>query len=313
MAASFFGFGVTPKIDIKFNKKAGGTALSFRDPVKNWASEDRAEGDDLVVYQVMDPVDGSVKINMPSGKKLEHAGIKVELVGQVQVVGERSGNYPILSLHRELEPPGILYESKSYNFDFGRVEKQHDSYNGSTVRLRYFVRVTISRNYNTNITEEADFIVENYDKPVSEENKSIKMEVGIEDCLHIEFEYEREKYHLDDVITGKINFLLVRIKIKHMELQIVRKESVGSGTQVSSDSEVLSKYEIMDGAPVRGEVVPIRLYLTPIKLNPTMLNVEHKFSVRYYLNLVLIDEEERRYFKQHEISLVRAPIAAKTS
>jgi hypothetical protein len=24
----------------------------------------------------------------------------------------------------------------------------------------------------------------------------IKMEVGIEDCLHIEFEYDKQKYHL---------------------------------------------------------------------------------------------------------------------
>jgi vacuolar protein sorting-associated protein 26 len=28
--------------------------------------------------------------------------------------------------------------------------------------------------------------------------------------------------------------------------------------------------------------------------------------VRYYLNLVLVDQEERRYFKQQEITLYRA-------
>lgn len=33
-------------------------------------------------------------------------------------------------------------------------------------------------------------------------------------------------------------------------------------------------------------------------MTPTMRDVNKKFSVRYYLNLVLIDEEERRYFKQ---------------
>jgi hypothetical protein len=33
-------------------------------------------------------------------------------------------------------------------------------------------------------------------------------------------------------------------------------------------------------------------------LSPTMKDVQRKFSVRYYLNLVLLDEEERRYFKQ---------------
>eukprot|EP01052_Picozoa_sp_SAG31_P027899 SAG31_NODE_2649_length_5298_cov_3.570110_3_plen_94_part_00 len=34
-------------------------------------------------------------------------------------------------------------------------------------------------------------------------------------------------------------------------------------------------------------------------------NVNNKFSVKYYLNLVLIDEEDRRYFKQQEIQLWR--------
>ena len=34
--------------------------------------------------------------------------------------------------------------------------------------------------------------------------------VGIEECLHIEFEYNKSKYHLKDVIVGKIYFLLVR-------------------------------------------------------------------------------------------------------
>lgn len=28
------------------------------------------------------------------------------------------------------------------------------------------------------------------------------LQVGIEDCLHIEFEYDKQKYHLKDVILG---------------------------------------------------------------------------------------------------------------
>jgi hypothetical protein len=37
--------------------------------------------------------------------------------------------------------------------------------------------------------------------------------------------------------------------------------------------------------------------------------VNKKFSTRYYLNLVLIDEENRRYFKQQEITIYREPEA----
>ena len=46
----------------------------------------------------------------------------------------------------------------------------------------------------------------------------MQMEVGIEDCLHIEFEYDKSRYHLSDTVVGKIYFLLVRIKLKHMEV-----------------------------------------------------------------------------------------------
>ena len=49
---------------------------------------------------------------------------------------------------------------------------------------------------------------------------------------------------------------------------------------------------------VLGESIPIRLFLSGYELTPTMRDVNKKFSVRYHLNLVLVDEEERRYFKQ---------------
>ena len=106
---------------------------------------------------------------------------------------------------------------------------------------------------------------------------------------------------MKDVIVGKIYFLLVRIKIKHMEIAILKKESTGTGANLYAENETIAKYEIMDGAPVRGESIPIRLFLGGYDLTPTMKDVQRKFSVRYFLNLVLVDEEERRYFKQQVI------------
>lgn len=61
----------------------------------------------------------------------------------------------------------------------------------------------------------------------------------------------------------------------------------------------------MDGAPVKGESIPIRVFLAGYDLTPTMRDVNKKFSVRYFLNLVLMDTEDRRYFKQQEITLWR--------
>lgn len=57
---------------------------------------------------------------------------------------------------------------------------------------------------------------------------------------------------MKDVIIGKIYFLLVRLKIKHMEVALIRRESAGSGPSLYNENETLTKFEIMEGAPVRG-------------------------------------------------------------
>lgn len=70
------------------------------------------------------------------------------------------------------------------------------------------------------------------------------------------------------------------------------------GPHTFTENETIAKYEIMDGAPVRGESIPIRVFLAGYDLTPTMRDINKKFSVKYFLNLVLMDEEDRRYFKQ---------------
>lgn len=55
------------------------------------------------------------------------------------------------------------------------------------------------------------------------------------------------------MIVGKIYFLLVRIKIKHMEIDIIKRETTGTGPNVYHENDTIAKYEIMDGAPVRGD------------------------------------------------------------
>jgi len=60
------------------------------------------------------------------------------------------------------------------------------------------------------------------------------------------------RYVPKDVIIGKIYFLLVRIKIKHMEIALIKRESTGSGPNLYNENETVTKFEIMDGAPVRG-------------------------------------------------------------
>ena len=298
---SLFGFGPSATVQIKLEGEDA--RLKYEQPAGAGGAGDR-DSKGIVIYQGHEPVQGTVMVILPSGRKMDHLGIKVEMIGQIELTQDKVSQYEFTSLVRELAAPGTLERSAQFHFDFNSVDKAYESYTGLNVRLRYFLRVTVARQYASNMVEELDFWVQNVnEKP--EINNSIKMEVGIEDCLHIEFEYDKSKYHLKDVIIGKIYFLLVRIKIKHMELAIIRRETCGSGSDMTSESKTVTKFEVMDGAPVRGESVPVRVFLSGFELTPTFRNVNNKFSVKYYLNIVLVDEDERRYFKQQEITLWR--------
>lgn len=64
----------------------------------------------------------------------------------------------------------------------------------------------------------------------------------------------------------------------------------------------------MDGCPDKGEQVPIRMYMNGVQLTPSYKNIHNRLSVKYSINLVLVDEEDRKYFKQTEIIIYRKPI-----
>lgn len=295
---SFFGFGgPAAKISIAFDgEKQRATQVQKLETKKGVKTLI------LPVYGGKENVSGRILI-LPK-KSIDHIGIKAEMFGVIEILYDRSSRQEFLHSVKELSPPGTISGKREFKFQFTDTNKQYESYDGLNVRLSYFIRVTVSKNYSGNIVENRQFIVQN-PSVVPEINNSIKMEVGIEDCLHIEFEYDKSKYHLNDIVIGKIYFLLVRIKIKHMELAIIKREQAGQGV---TENETLSKFEIMDGAPVRGESIPVRLFLSSFPLVPTQRNVSNRFSVRFFLNLVLVDEEDRRYFKQQEITLWRKAV-----
>ncbi|XP_045466349.1 vacuolar protein sorting-associated protein 26B-like [Harmonia axyridis] len=293
---SFFGFGQSAEIEIYLD----GQETRKTAEVKT----DDNKKERLLLYYDGETVSGKVNISLKKpGSKLEHQGIKIEFIGQIEMFYDRGNHHEFISLVKELARPGEMIANTSYPFEFSCVEKPFEVYTGANVRLRYFLKVTIIRRL-ADLVKELDIAVHTLSS-YTEMNSSIKMEVGIEDCLHIEFEYNKSKYHLKDVIVGKIYFLLVRIKIKHMEIAIIKKETTGQGPNTFTENETIAKYEIMDGAPVRGESIPIRVFLAGYDLTPTMRDINKKFSVKYFLNLVLMDTEDRRYFKQQEITLWR--------
>ena len=298
------------------------------------------------VYESSQDVAGNIILqsNPNTNNVMEHLGVSVQFIGRVDMsnssaqlqhsnYNSNGTEYDFISMSKELLPPGILYDRMTtLPFKFKNIDIEYESYTGRMVAVRYILRVKVERKFLPPMVYDKDVWFQTVHVPPTllHNNDRIKMEVGIEDCLHIEFEYNQRHYHLQDTIRGSIRFLLVAIKLKHMELAVIRREYSGDGvaalaasekqqqhtsssssnidaSNVYTETQTLVKYEIMDGAPVKGEVIPVKLSLLgiPADLTPTYTTIHHRFSVKYFLNLVLVDDDDRRYFKQQEIILWR--------
>ena len=83
----------------------------------------------MLKYQV------NVTLHRKTGK-IEHNGIKIEFIGQIELYYDRGNHHEFLSLVKELARPGELTQNTSFDFEFNQVEKPYETYTGANVRLR---------------------------------------------------------------------------------------------------------------------------------------------------------------------------------
>jgi vacuolar protein sorting-associated protein 26 len=218
-------------------------------------SEKNGEITKLATFYDRESVTGKVIINLNKTKKLEHTGIKIELIGLIEHVQDKKNLSRFIALAKDLEPPGTLTtEITNLTFSFTNVEKQYETYRGNNMMVRYVLRVTLSTKMRT-FTYDQEFAVINPqpETVLAEVNEPIKLEVGIEDWLHLIFEVDRSKFHLKDCISGCVTFKKVSIRLKSMELQIIKRETITAGSQI--DNDIITKFEIMDGAPIKSKFI----------------------------------------------------------
>jgi hypothetical protein len=66
-------------------------------------------------------------------------------------------------------------------------------YNIFLIVSSYIIQVKVLRSGPLTITEEKEFVVRNI-QPEPEVNRNIRIEVGVPEQLHIEFEYSKSKF-----------------------------------------------------------------------------------------------------------------------
>lgn len=244
-----------------------------------------------------------VKVSKSAGS-IGHYGIKIEFIGILSFPGNLRSAIPFCHLTNNLAAEGKLDGGNvtPFPFEFKHVEMAHESYNGRHVQIKYFIKVIIKRGLG-DVVGQRGIWVQDYTPVPDLKDSGWQLEVGLEDQLHINFTSPISRYDLNENIEGELHFSLVNLKIKSVDLSLVRREIVG--TQIT-DQEVLQRYQIIEGSPARYDTIPFRLPLKNLRdLTPSLREIEKAASLIYFVNLIIYDIDGRRYFKQQEIYLYR--------
>jgi len=302
-------FGTDPAIEITFEEKPD---VSFIKKYHSRIDEEAAgevERDILVpVYLDRQPIGGFADVVLPEKVAIfAYESITCYLIGQI-ICPQLGKDYIFMTESFPLAPePGVLRQSTRYTFRFTSPALENESYYGTIVELRYFVRVVILRKglTGTRLLAEEDLYVRNPTVPI--ERKMLTMEIGVEDEMKLQFSFDSSAMHCHSKLKGRIELVKGSIRIQEIVLQILRREIVTTG--IETEPELVStipigKFEILKGEFVVGKQIPILIHMSTIpQLTPTMATKQ--FSVRYFLNLVLTDVDAKRYFKSSEIKFWR--------
>ena len=100
------GESVAGKVNVTLHRKTGGNFF-FQGVTLTW--DKSLPRQNLALIELWPP------------GKIEHHGIKIEFVGQIELYYDRGNHYEFLSLVKELARPGELTQNTSYDFEFAQV------------------------------------------------------------------------------------------------------------------------------------------------------------------------------------------------
>ena len=122
-----------------------------------------------------------------------------------------------------------------------------------------------------------------------EKDFPIKLKAGVKNVLSLVIEFEHFNYNCRGILKGFVTFNLVNVNIKYMEVQLVKREVCFDGKKY--EPEYIARYELIDGGPIKHEKIPIRFFLKSYNLTPSYPDIEGIFGVKYFLNVVVVDDE----------------------
>ena len=263
------------------------------------------------IFSYNDDVSVKITINPKNvSNNFEHLGIIIYLKGDFENLQNNRNIITFLNNKKILLNAGDLTKSISLTSNFTNNNFLIESYNGNNFNINYYIEIKIIRKFlGTEKKYKKIFFIKNLNKaPII--NGNIRLEIGVSNKLHMEYELFESKFHLNDVITGKIFIVDINTLVNYIELNLIKKETVYceieglNKKQQKFENIIVGRMEICDGQPYEKTIIPFRFYLKGRNLSPTVKNND-LFSIKYYIKFIVVLENEKILYKSQEIFLYR--------
>ena len=254
------------------------------------------------VFMQNDKITGTLEIVPPPGKTVSHQGIALYLIGEFRRAdGEMISRF--FSRKQELVPAGDLRTPIKSEYTFDSIVFPTATYKGTAINVVYAVQIVVVHRI-IDYKVESPFTVVLFQKPIST-NEAIHNEVGIRNVLHIEFVFPKGIIDCHEPLVGAVYFILIKLRIVHMAITLYRNETYTSDDVFIKKKTELKTIEIMDGAPVRGDHIPIRFFISEADIWPFIPFKGSQLKVEHYARAVLTDENGKKYYKRLKVDFAR--------
>ena len=272
-----------------------------------------------------DKITGTIQLKLNNNKSILIESLSIYLIGVLQ--NQKSNIYEnifedIVIISPKGTPQIIINEISNFNFEFEPKRKPYETYIGQSNQIKYFLNVVadiVIEGKSSKIENKLDICcLKPASKKICDEiylnkdiNKALKVNIGVENVIHINIELLKTKYCLDDVITGKIKIVKSKIQLNSINLVIKREEKINIGEINLADCQDLAKYELLEGLPEENDIIYFRYYLNGVKnLTPSYNNIDEKdktkkFEVRHFLSFEFNDNNGYQFFKNIEFEIIR--------
>lgn len=240
-----------------------------------------------------------IHFSCPNGS-YSHRGIEFEFSSEMIMEGAKpiQLSIPVLT---PLQIQGVLPRESDMKSPVLTIPKNVQTYHGQNLNIKHVCKVHVKKLIGS-IDHEKE--VTSYEiLPITKTLKPMCVRVSVGENLRIDLMVNRRHYELSDMMVGAAHFLEVKLKIKKFTVSLVAQEIYEIENKTKKHKNVIQCYEVTDGAPVRNEIIPFRLFLDPLKLTPSTNVPERGYSVTHFIHFSIETVSNERYFKALQIKL----------